>query len=172
MGIEVHDQSLCPIIPPMIGTVMYYIQYVCAEAVLGYMYVLESNPPRLEDVMNMEVIYGPSLFRTARYHAENDPDHAEELLRMIEELPPETKQVVEEMMHITRAHLNAVHNLLMSLEQQDESSADAAIDPGNGSPSTDDAGESASWGRSEESPESSANDESPSAVVPDYSVTP
>lgn len=69
------------------GSQYYLINYVHPAALLGYMLVLEGTPIKLTQLVELEKLHGKKLFRTLRYHAEHDIDHAWELMKIIDKSP-------------------------------------------------------------------------------------
>ncbi len=73
----------------VVGAQYYWIHHVHPVALLGYIAVLEGNPPRLDRIE--EVIGRTGLpregFRTYIKHAHLDPHHKEDLDRAIDALP-------------------------------------------------------------------------------------
>lgn len=66
------------------GSQYYLIKHVHAASLLGYMAVLEGNPPAMEFVEQMEQLHGKPLCRTLRYHAQHDLEHRKALFSMID----------------------------------------------------------------------------------------
>ncbi len=69
------------------GMQYYLIKHVSPDALLGYMAALECRPTPIALVKELENIYGKKLLRTVRYHAENDPKHGADLLRLVGATP-------------------------------------------------------------------------------------
>lgn len=65
----------------LVGAQYYWILHYHPVALLGYMAVLEWNPPSLEEIDDLVVRTGHprAAFRTLIEHAELDPTHAQEL---------------------------------------------------------------------------------------------
>lgn len=75
------------------GMMYYLIRHVHPVALLGYMIVLEGNPPTMEYAEEIEAAHGVQAARTLRIHAENDPLHIVELITF--PVPDEWKPLVE-----------------------------------------------------------------------------
>lgn len=71
----------------MAGTQYYMIFHVSPMCLLGYMAAMECTPPTMDLIKALEILYGKTALRTLRLHAEKDPEHAVELLRVIDTLP-------------------------------------------------------------------------------------
>lgn len=78
----------------MVGSQYYWIRHVHPVAILGYVAVLEGNPPGSADLLAVQRRTELPLqgFRTLLEHAELDVDHGRELYALIDDLP------------LTRAH--------------------------------------------------------------------
>lgn len=69
------------------GAQYYAIEHLHPAALLGYMLFLEGEPLLPEMIEKLEQTHGRTLLRTVRYHAEHDPAHRDELLRMLDRAP-------------------------------------------------------------------------------------
>jgi hypothetical protein len=78
-----------PIVAQLVGSQYYWIQHVHPVALLGYIAVLEGNPPSLEMVNQLIRQTGlpRQAFRTILRHAEEDPGHRQELDGVLDTLP-------------------------------------------------------------------------------------
>ena len=107
----------------MAGSQYYWIHHHHPVALLGYIRLLEGNPPSLEHVERLQAQSGlpETTFRTYRMHGELDPHHLKEFDDMLDSLP------------LTRAQLklldtsasfsadmlaNAVSEIMSTVEQQ------------------------------------------------------
>lgn len=73
----------------LIGAQYYWILHYHPVSVLGYLMVIEGNPPNrgsLEDLQSRSGL-PPSAFRTMLEHADIDVDHAAELVDLLDQLP-------------------------------------------------------------------------------------
>ena len=88
------------IIPPyrlaaeLAGSQYYYIAHQSPYALLGYMMVMEGFPMPVQDVEELEVIYGKSLTRTLMLHAHADLQHREVLFTLIDTLTYNEQHIV------------------------------------------------------------------------------
>jgi len=80
-------------IPPaevaaLVGAQYYWIEHYHPVTLLGYIAVLEGNPPKPELVHHLMDITGlpAPAFRTLRAHAELDPGHAAAVFALLDEL--------------------------------------------------------------------------------------
>jgi Iron-containing redox enzyme len=80
-------------IPPaevaaLVGAQYYWIEHYHPVTLLGYIAVLEGNPPKPELVHHLMDITGlpAPAFRTLRAHAELDPGHAAAVFTLLDEL--------------------------------------------------------------------------------------
>ena len=78
------------------GSQVYLIEYVSPVALLGYMAALEGQSTSLATIEALEIVHGKTLLRTARYHAEHDPAHWEDLAVVIFSLPEHQQQLIWE----------------------------------------------------------------------------
>lgn len=99
VGVD-RDQVLArapsPVVAELVGAQYYWMFHWHPVALLGYIFVLEGNPPSAEKIEQMIAVtgYPRSAFRTLRVHANLDPHHRSELRRMIDGLPLTGEQVV------------------------------------------------------------------------------
>jgi hypothetical protein len=73
----------------LIGAQYYWVLHYHPVCILGYLMVIEGNPPnrrRLEDFQSRSGL-PPSAFRTMLEHADLDIDHAAELADLLDRLP-------------------------------------------------------------------------------------
>lgn len=75
------------------GNQYYLIEHEHPAALLGYMAALEGRPLPLGDVDVLEKEFGS--LNALRLHAENDPQHIEDLRAEIEQLPYGLKMLVQ-----------------------------------------------------------------------------
>lgn len=88
------DPSRCLArIPPaevaaLVGAQYYWLEHYHPVTLLGYIAVLEGNPPKPELVDHLIGVTGlpPSAFRTLRAHAELDPGHADAVFALLDDL--------------------------------------------------------------------------------------
>lgn len=104
-GIDVKAMPLSLKAVEMAGTQYYMIQHVHPVSLLGYMAVLEGNATPLETVEELEAAHGKELFRTLRYHAEHDIDHAKDLDDFIARVPKDLMQHVINSANQTKYYL-------------------------------------------------------------------
>lgn len=76
------------------GAQYYMIRHVHPASLLGYMAVLEGDPPRLEDVTKLEHLFGKKLLRCTRLHAATDLEHRIELFKLIDMVPANLQSIV------------------------------------------------------------------------------
>ena len=79
----------------MAGSQYYWIHHHHPVALLGYIRLLEGNPPSVEHVERLQAQSGlpESIFRTYRMHGELDPHHLEEFDDMLDGLPLTQAQI-------------------------------------------------------------------------------
>jgi len=77
------------IVAGLIGAQYYWIRHVHPVALLGYLAVLEGNPPKVEELEAIRRRTGlpAAAFRTLIKHAEIDPYHRDDLNDLIDALP-------------------------------------------------------------------------------------
>lgn len=98
----------CPLqAAQLAGSQYYHLLHTSPAALLGYIFVMESFPPEMELVEDLEAVHGKELLRTTRYHAENDPDHSKSLYDLLDTLPTETRQVIRQVALDTVNQLSA-----------------------------------------------------------------
>lgn len=73
----------------MAGAQYYWIHHHHPVALLGYIRLLEGNPPSVQHIGRLQVLSGlpASTFRTYRMHGELDPSHLDEFDAMLDTLP-------------------------------------------------------------------------------------
>jgi len=73
----------------LIGVQYYWILHYHPVCILGYLMVLEGNPPNRRRLQDFQTRSGlpPSAFRTMLEHADLDIDHAAELADLLDRLP-------------------------------------------------------------------------------------
>lgn len=86
VGVSAPAQPLMRSAVELAGTQYYLIHHVSPACLLGYMAVLEGFPFPVSVCDELEQLYGKSLLRCLRYHAENDLEHRKELFRVIDEV--------------------------------------------------------------------------------------
>jgi hypothetical protein len=79
----------------MAGSQYYWIHHHHPVALLGYIRLLEGNPPSIEHVERLQAQSGlpEATFRTYRMHGELDPHHLEEFDDMLDGLPLTQAQI-------------------------------------------------------------------------------
>lgn len=88
------------------GMAYYMIRHVHPVALMGYMMALEGNPIDMRFVEAVEEAHGKQAARTLRHHAEEDPNHIEELRAF--PVPDEWKPLVESTRVQTRLLIEAM----------------------------------------------------------------
>jgi hypothetical protein len=87
-----------PTVASAVGACYYWIHHVHPVALLGYLAVLEGDPPVVEELEALRQRTGlpPEAFRTLLKHAHLDPHHRDDLLALIDRLPlvPELRALV------------------------------------------------------------------------------
>lgn len=78
-----------PALAAMVGSQYYWILHHHPAALLGYIAILEGNPPNQAHIDRLQAETGlpVAAFRTYRMHGRLDPHHRDELYRVIDELP-------------------------------------------------------------------------------------
>ncbi len=73
----------------MVGSQYYWLHHHHPVALLGYIRLLEGNPPSTEHIERLKERSGlpESMFRTYRLHGELDPHHLQEFDDMLDALP-------------------------------------------------------------------------------------
>jgi pyrroloquinoline quinone (PQQ) biosynthesis protein C len=86
---EVLTRMPSPTVASVVGAQYYWIFHVHPVALLGYLAVLEGNPPSAKELKNITTQHGlpEEGFRTMFKHAQLDPHHRNELYEQIDELP-------------------------------------------------------------------------------------
>lgn len=125
VGIK-HEQvlALAPsaTIASMVGAQYYWINHHHPVALLGYIRIMESDPPSTAQVERLKEVSGlpDSVFRTCRLHGELDPNHLQEFDDMLDALPLTTAHAQLAGTSATfTAHLlaNCLGELLTAVEQ-------------------------------------------------------
>jgi len=78
-----------PTVASLVGAQYYWIQHHHPVALLGYIRLLEGNPPSASHISRLQRVSGlpAALFRTYRLHGELDPGHLHELDLLLDSLP-------------------------------------------------------------------------------------
>lgn len=86
--VTVLDRPPAAMVAAMVGAQYYWILHYHPIALLGYMAVLEGNPPTPEQIDALRATTGlpRRAFRTLAEHAELDPGHGEELFGLLDSL--------------------------------------------------------------------------------------
>jgi hypothetical protein len=89
-----NEQDVLSLTPPpsvasMVGAQYYWILHHHPVAHLGYIRLLEGNPPSMAHIERLKQASGlpDTVFRTYRLHGELDPDHLREFDDMLDTLP-------------------------------------------------------------------------------------
>lgn len=103
----------------MVGAQYYWIEHHHPVALLGYIRLLEGNPPSLRHIDRLIAVtkLPAGVFRTYRMHGELDPHHLEDLDRLFDSLPltPDLAGLVETSATFTAHTLaRAIGDLLIS----------------------------------------------------------
>jgi hypothetical protein len=91
----------------LVGAQYYWVLHHHPVALLGYIALLEGNPPAPESIDDLQIRTGlpASAFRTMRLHATADPGHRAALDRFIDSLPIDDDQ--ENLIAVSAAHTGA-----------------------------------------------------------------
>jgi hypothetical protein len=86
-GAEVLAKLPPPEVAALPGSQLYWIMHHHPATLFGYLIVLEAYPLHMEDIDHFREQTGlpEAAFRTMRLHAEEDPGHAEEIFRFLEQ---------------------------------------------------------------------------------------
>jgi hypothetical protein len=107
-----------PAVASLVGAQYYWIEHHHPVALLGYVRVLEGNPPSAAHIQRVQAISGlpPTAFRTYRRHAELDPQHGAEINQVLDRLPVSEQQGC--LIWISASHTaGALANCLKELER-------------------------------------------------------
>lgn len=88
-GEAVLAQMPPPPVAAMVGSQYYWILHHHPAALLGYIAILEGNPPNQAHIDRLQARTGlpVAAFRTYRMHGRLDPHHRDDLHRLIDSLP-------------------------------------------------------------------------------------
>jgi len=91
----------------LVGAQYYWVLHHHPIALLGYIALLEGNPPSPQSIDDLQTRTGlpASAFRTMRLHATADPDHTAALDSFIDDLPIDDDQ--ESLIAVSAAHTGA-----------------------------------------------------------------
>lgn len=86
---EVLRRVPSPTVAGLVGAYYYWIHHVHPVAFLAYLAVLEGNPPKVDELHDIQRRTGlpPEGFRTLIKHAHLDPHHRDDLNDLIDRLP-------------------------------------------------------------------------------------
>jgi len=98
----------------LVGAQYYWVLHHHPVALLGYIALLEGNPPSPQSIDDLETQTGlpASAFRTMRLHATADPGHMAALDRFIDNLPIDDDQ--ESLIAVSAAHTGASFGYCLS----------------------------------------------------------
>ena len=115
----------------LVGAQYYWVLHHHPIALLGYIALLEGNPPSPQSIDDLETRTGlpASAFRTMRLHATADPGHKESLDRFIDDLPIDDDQ--ESLIAVSAAHTGASFAYCLSELQPWESMRDSSSGKGS-----------------------------------------
>ena len=104
-----------PTIADLTGSQYYWIHHYHPVALLGYIAVIEGNPPTLEhiDLVKKKTGIPDAAFRTYIKHAHLDPHHRDDLDRTLDELPLTTHQASL----VGISAIRTVHTLARAFEE-------------------------------------------------------
>lgn len=107
LGIDrsaVESRPASATIAALVGAQYYWIEYEHPIALMGYMAVLEGNPPTRASVDELisRTGYQEPAFRTLIAHAENDPEHMNDLEQTLDRLP--CSQAQSELVGLSAMH--------------------------------------------------------------------
>jgi hypothetical protein len=79
----------------LVGAQYYWVRHFHPVALVGYMRVLEGNPPSDAHIERLQLASGlpPDTFRTYRLHGSADPDHLRDLDALLDALPLSKSQL-------------------------------------------------------------------------------
>jgi hypothetical protein len=99
----------------MVGAVYYWILHYHPVAILGYLAVMEGTPPTRELVESLQdqTGYPPKAFHTLRHHAVVDPDHGDDLWRLLDALPLTPEQLAV----VTTAAMHSLDQLVAAQQE-------------------------------------------------------
>jgi hypothetical protein len=86
---EVLRQPPSPTVASLVGAQYYWIEHFHPIALLGYIAILEGNPPSAAHIDRLKDLSGlpDEAFRTYRKHGELDPHHGADLDQLLDALP-------------------------------------------------------------------------------------
>lgn len=95
-----------PAIAALVGAQYYWVLHSHPVAVLGYLAVLEGDPPSAAQVSDIQARTGlpPQAFRTLLKHAQLDPHHSQQLKRTLDQMPLQQE-------HTTLLGFSAFHTI-------------------------------------------------------------
>jgi hypothetical protein len=78
-----------PTITALVGSQYYLIEFIHPAVYLGYIALLEANSLTLEQIemLRLKSNTPPGAWKTARLHAAADPQHREDLARILDDVP-------------------------------------------------------------------------------------
>lgn len=94
------------------GSQYYLVAHEHPAMLLGYMFVLESNPIPLSAVTELEKFYGVWL-DSFRHHSQHDAAHAADVTRMIEKCSPQLQTMIWDNARIVKRSLDGVGKKLL-----------------------------------------------------------
>jgi len=83
------DEVPSALVASVVGAQYYWIHHQHPVAIMGWLFLLEGNPPRADHLAWVQARTGlpDAAFRTLLHHAEADIGHRQELLETLDQLP-------------------------------------------------------------------------------------
>ena len=111
------------LVASLVGAQYYWIYHHHPIALLGYIRLLEGNPPSAEHIDRLEQLADQPecLFRTYRLHGQLDPQHLDDFDAMYDRLPlPDEYAQLVSMSAFNTAHLlsDCLRDLMRKIESQ------------------------------------------------------
>lgn len=109
LGYKIEDFNESPIIKAFYQTQYYTIEHIHPLGFIGYIYLLESLPLGLGKTMlkKIEPSYGKKATTFLRVHTQEDEKHIESLLKLIESLPKDLSNQIEQNLILSGTLYNA-----------------------------------------------------------------
>lgn len=104
-GVDVAQTAIPRVAVEMVGSQYYLMHHVDPAALLGYMAVLECYPHDVAAIEELEGLHGKELLRTARYHAEHDIGHGQDIEATLNALPESSRLIVLQNAHQTATYI-------------------------------------------------------------------
>lgn len=120
LGYDINTFEESPIIKAFYQTQYYAIEHIHPLGFIGYIYLLESLPLELGKTLLkvIEPVHGKKATTFLRVHTQEDEDHIQSLLKLIDNLPKELVKEIEQNLILSGTLYNSFFEELKILSEE------------------------------------------------------